>query len=421
MSKSWDETQFSERSIRYLETRPKSERSPLGQFLTPKSLRDSLVQMVQLKPGMRVLDPGVGTGEFLLSCQQLEPNLYLEGWDIDPIVADVARQLIPEAVIKTKSALEFESEESFDLVIGNPPYFEISNMDKTLRLKFQDVIGGRPNIFALFFKVGISLLKPGGQLAFVVPPSMNNGAFFSKLRSYILENASIETLRIFNDSKLFLDAQTAVQLIVLKKGKKGNRHTVDLGALGRSGSERIIFVENPKELEAEFESRTTLWNLGYEANTGTLVWNQHKENLCKKAEPGSVPLIWAHNITDAKYIVLDENHPKKLQHVKVKQSSVGPAIVLNRITGGVGQGNLKCALIPAGQMFIGENHVNVIRARKQVNQVVDWEKLLELLRSPGINQRVQRLTGNTQISSVELTHFLPLDYEHSDLFSERLF
>jgi len=377
--------------------------------------------MVGLEPGMRVLDPGVGTGEFLLSCQQEEPNLYLEGWDIDPQVVEVARQLVPEAVIKNKSALEFENEESFDIVIGNPPYFEIKNLDKDLKLKFQDVIGGRPNIFALFFKVGISLLKSGGKLAFVVPPSMNNGAFFSKLRRYILENARIENLKIFNDSKLFLDAQTAVQLIVLQKGRKGNSHTVDLGALGRSGSERVIFVENPKELMAEFESRTTLWNLGYEANTGTLVWNQHKEDLLKETKPGSAPLIWAHNITDAKHIVLDESHPKKPQYVKVEESFVGPAIVLNRITGGVGQGNLKCALIPAGHFFVGENHVNVIRARKGVNQVVDWEVLLELLRKPGINQRVQRLTGNTQISSVELTHFLPLDYDHPDHFPERLF
>ena len=69
--------ELSDLTIEYLRNRPKEERSPLGQFITPKSLRDALLDQIKLSDGMKVLDPGVGTGEFLYSCNTHANNLYL--------------------------------------------------------------------------------------------------------------------------------------------------------------------------------------------------------------------------------------------------------------------------------------------------------------------------------------------------------
>ena len=413
--------QYSSLTLKYLESRPKEERSPLGQFITPKKLREALVKEIGLESGMKVLDPGVGTGEFLSTCAKFTDNLTLEGWDVDSKVVEVAKQLVPNATFKVQSALEQDWSEDFDIVIGNPPYFEMRNLESSLRLKYQNVIGGRPNIFSLFFMVGLGALKKGGRLGYVVPPSMNNGAFFTKLRNYISQFSSIEYLKVFDDSKLFVDAQTAVQLIVLEKGKSSEKFILDLGKLGRTGMERQIFVENPQEYAREFDKRTTLWNLGYEATTGTLVWNQHKNELRTVPEVNCVPLLWAHNISGEREIQLNENHPKKPQYVKSLTFLTGPAIIVNRITGSVGQGSLRCAIVPEGMNFIGENHVNVIRKRKGFEQAVNWDQLLDLLRSPDINGRIQKLTGNTQISCVELTHFLPLNFEIETLNASTLF
>lgn len=413
--------QYSNLTLKYLESRPKAERSPIGQFITPKKIREALVQEMRLESGMKVLDPGVGTGEFLSTCAKFSDNLTLEGWDIDSQAAEVAKQLVPQATIKVLSALEQDWSEKFDIVIGNPPYFEMRNLESNLRLKYRDVIGGRPNIFSLFFMVGLGALKNGGRLGYVVPPSMNNGAFFSKLRNFITRNSSIEFLKVYEDSKLFVDAQTAVQLIVLEKGKKSENFILDLGKLGKTGIERQIIVEHPDDYAKEFENKTTLWNLGYEAITGTLVWNQHKEQLRISPEDGSVPLLWAHNISGERQIQLNESHPKKPQYVMSSTYLKGPAIIVNRITGSVGQGSLRCAIVPEGVNFLGENHVNVIRKRKGFEQYVDWDQLLDLLRSPEINSRIQKLTGNTQISCIELTHFLPLDFEIKTLESTTLF
>jgi hypothetical protein len=90
---------------------------------------------------------------------------------------------------------------------------------------------------------------------------------------------------------------------------------------------------------------------------------------------------------------------------------VGPAIVVNRITGSVGSGSLRCAMIPNGMDFVGENHVNVIVPQPEREQLVDWDLLLSALRKPEINERIRLLTGNTQVSATELTNWIPLDIQ----------
>jgi len=250
---------------------------------------------------------------------------------------------------------------------------------------------------------------------------MNNGAFFSRLRKFIVENSSIESLDIFTDKSHFPEVQTAVQTIILKKGEKSPKYLVKIKSPKKS---EVIFAQDAHELSAEFQSRSTLWDLGYEANTGILVWNQNKENLRSNPSGETVALVWAHNIQADATIVLDETNVKKPQYVIADRHLVGPAIVVNRIIGSVGKGSLRCALVPDGFKFVGENHVNVIRRRQDVEPAVTMEELLDLLRAPTIKKRIQMLTGNTQLSCTELTHALPLDSSlkvNSEVFENTLF
>lgn len=415
------EDQLSELSRNYLRHRPKAERSSLGQFLTPRDLRQGLLDKVDLWPGIRILDPGVGTGEFLKDCLTREPGADCHGWDIDPEALGVASQLVPSAELSLRSALDAgraqltlddpspDIDDGFDLVIGNPPYFEIRDLSAELRQRFSDVISGRPNIFSLFFKVGLDLLRPGGQLAFVVPPSMNNGAYFERLRAYILASGGIEYLKVFDDPHLFEEVQTAVQLIVIRKGEPSSKHWCDLAQLSGSTRRRKIFAESPHELAAQFEGRSTLHSLGYEAHTGTVVWNQRRDQLRQAEEPGAVPLFWAHNIdSDSDEVVLVPDHPKRPQFVVGVTPETGPAIIVNRITGSVGAGSLRCALVPPGMRFVAENHVNVVKPLFEGSELVQPAELLERLRAPAVTSGVRMLTGNTQVSATELTHWIPV-------------
>ncbi|MGH3442874.1 MAG: HsdM family class I SAM-dependent methyltransferase [Nitriliruptorales bacterium] len=393
-------------SAAYLERRPLAERKRLGQFLTPRPLRERLLDAVPLASGAAVLDPGVGTGEFLLSVRERQPTARLVGWDVDPEILAVAREVVPDAELSCRSALDADEEGAFDVVVGNPPYFQLK-LEPAARRRFGSVISGRPNIFSLFLHVGLRALRPGGHLAFVVPPSMNNGAYFQALRDFLTEQATIGFLEVHEDARQFPGAQTAVQLLVLRKGPGSQRHVFDLQATTRGPLRRTVLSEDPDELVRAFRGAATLWDLGYEAVTGTVVWNENRERLRRDPMPDAVPLVWASNIADGA-LVLDDGRTSRPQYVVASDPLSGPAIVVNRVVGAVGAASLRCALVEDGMRFVGENHVNLVVRRPDAEPAVGWKELLGLLRAPSVLPHVRRLTGNTQLSARELTHAVPL-------------
>lgn len=397
--------QLSPQTRAWLGSTTAEQRHRLGQYMTPRVLRDELLDRCDLRPGVRVLDPGVGTGEFLRSVADREPSAELHGWDVDPGVLEFAERLVPDARLTRISALDARAAPRFDLVIGNPPYFQF-RAPPSLRQRFQAVISGRVNIFALFFQVGIEALRPGGQLAFVVPPSMNNGAYFERLRETILAHCAVEHVAIRTASDLFPGAQTAVQTLVLRKGAEDTGRHVFRRSSADGGFRRTVFAEDACALATEFEGHETLFDLGYEAVTGSVVWNQHREKLRRSPSPNSVPLVWPHSIGEEFRVVSDHRRPAWIEPCRPLLS--GEAIVVNRITGSVGVGALRCALIPAGERFLAENHVNVIRQHGRFHATVRWPSLLDRLRDEGVANRMRMLTGNTQISATELTHLLPV-------------
>ncbi len=409
-----DLDQFRSETLEYIEKEDLDRRKNLGQYFTPKKIRRKLIDQLPdeflNKNGLKVLDPGCGTGEFLLSVKDRFNSPELYGWDIDEKMVNISREVVPEAEIKKTDTLKREVRDKFDLIIGNPPYYEFSP-DEGIKKKYEEVINGRLNIYGLFIYQGIKLLKEGGYLAFVNPPSMNNGAYFSKLREYIINNCNIEYLHILKDAELFHNAQQSTMLLILKKGKNHGDYVF-------RKNEIMIFSEDAEYLEKKFEDKISLREMGYTVKTGRLVWNQNKDKLTDQKE-GNIPIIWSHNITEDGLEL--ENHEKP-QYVDIDDPSVGPAIVVNRVVGKPGSGKVRAALIPEGMKFIGENHVNVIFPPKGKQarffedgsidtQNLDLKDILDQLNSNDKIEVVQSITGNTQLSKTELERLFPFDLE----------
>lgn len=402
----------------WVEQSDPKRRKRLGQYMTPAPVTAALLERVSVEAGMRVLDPGVGTGELLRAVLDRQPDVEAVGWDIDPSAVGAARRLVPEAALEARSALEAPPGEGFDLVVGNPPYFQLK-LDPPARRHFSGVISGRANVFALFFQIGLEQLKPGGTLAYIVPPSMNSGAYFEALREFITSRAVIRDLALLDGTDIFEGANTAVQLLVLRKNKTLGEGTDDFvfrREVPEDRFRRVLFTAEPETLRTEFGGRSTLWELGLEAATGQVIWNENRKRLCSTPGPGRVPLIWSHSIPAKRPSGGPKSDPVKPGKPGFydtlnggRRPLCGPAIVVNRVVGAVGRGELRAALVPEGEEFLAENHVNVIRARPGVGESVDWQRVLSSLRAPDVAGRVRLLTGNTQISARELTHLLPLD------------
>jgi len=396
---------FSAQTKEWMSKAKLKDRQSRGQYMTPRFLRSYLLDQLPIRPGDRILDPAVGTGEFLRQALDMFPGAEATGWDIDPEVLAYAKSLVPEAQLIERSALEDYRGELFDWVIGNPPYFEMK-LNEPMKSRFRDVVSGRPNIYGLFFKVGIDALKEGGTLAYVVPPSMNSGAYFKNLREYLTSANHVFSLKVFNESGLFEDAQTSVQVILIKKGPGKSKHTF-LVEGRETGARSLIFCENPSEFEKLYQGSVSLSALGYEAVTGTTVWNQHKSKLTNSPDASSLPLLYARNLgVNGIELSADERRP---QYIRDGRFFVGPAIVVNRIIGGVGKGQIKGCLIEKDYKFAAENHLNVIRPIIGLPQKVNLEVLFEMVTAPDVVLKARTLTGNTQLSATEWTHLIPLN------------
>jgi adenine-specific DNA-methyltransferase len=401
--------EFAGATTKYIEETDIKHRKSLGQYFTPRSIREALVyRLPSTIREPRVLDPGCGTGEFLITAKKYFNNPELNGWDVDKKLVGVASQLVPGANITHQDSLENKDYGQYDIVIGNPPYYEFSPSEK-IRVRFESIISGRTNIFSLFIYQGLRWLKDGGYLAYVVPPSMNNGAYFQRLREFIVQNANIEYLHVLESSKIFNGAQQSTMLLVLKKGPNRGDYVFKKNGI-------LIFSEDVKYLEKSFRNKPTLYDLGYRVKTGQLVWNQNRQLLTHESK-NAIPLIWAHNIT-TRGLQLPVVNDKKPQYAKWANYSTGPAIVVNRISGSVKSAQLRAAIIPTGMKFVAENHVNVIfppNKRQLGMNIVNTHpkvRLRDIAQQISAEEQVEiirNLTGNTQVSKTELEKLFPIN------------
>lgn len=395
-------SEFLQSSLDYTLNTPLEHRKKNGQYMTPRAVSSLLLDHLPIKAGDRVLDPAVGTGELLYAAAARVPAATYEGWDIDEAIL---KYTTPAENIRfsQKDALSIEATPEYDVIIANPPYFEFK-LDAEQKRKFLPVIGGRVNIFTLFFYQSLNLLKEGGHLGFIVPPSMNNGAYFKNLRRWLLSNAELKDLFVINKSDHFIDAQTAAQIIVFQKKKGVKEHQYVFTSTDNANqADNPIFTTDVDYLTRAWEGKKSLWDLGYVATTGSVAWNFFKGQFLTE---GGVPLIYSKDINANGTIVpnprLDDRRYLR-DGIPGKVSS--PAIVVNRITGAVGKGVLRAAIYDKGD-FYGENHVNVIMPRANAVQEISLKDLFTRITAVDAKY-LGLLTGNTQISAKELAHHIP--------------
>ncbi len=383
-------------TLRVLETVPPGERSRRGQFFTPRRLREEVLGRIPRLVRPRVLDPACGTGEFLLSAREhfVEPELYC--WEVDPKLAEIAKRVVPEAKVEVVDSLTKPFREEFDVIVTNPPYYEFRS-DGWVRERFKEVIWGRVNMYALFVYLSLRLLKPGGWLGLVVSSSMNNGAYFKKLREYVVRVADIAYMRVLDDPYVFEGVNHTFQVLVLRKAPNTGRYVFRRGGI-------LIFSERAEELKKAFEGSATLGELGYRVQTGRVVWNQHRDKLTDDPSQG-VLLVWSHNIRGGRLVLGSGRRPQYIRWGG--RVDRGPAIVVKRVTGHPKRLRLEAALVPPGVTFVAENHVNVVYPPPNAT-LEEMEEIVRQLNDPRTWEVLSYITGNTQVSKNELENLVPV-------------
>ncbi len=114
--------------------------------------------------------------------------------------------------------------EGFDVVIGNPPYVRHELLGAAQKEHWEasyQTFDGTADLFVYFFERGIRQLKPGGRLGFIVSNKWMRGGYAQKLRAYLTENCTIETMVDFGHAPIFPDADAFPCIIVVRKNLPG--------------------------------------------------------------------------------------------------------------------------------------------------------------------------------------------------------
>lgn len=400
-----DDLKLHPKTKTYLNEAPLEKRKDMGQYFTPRPIIHNLLahlpDKVRKNKGLEILDPASGTGEFLLAAEKEFKNANLEGWEIDEELADISREILPkEAEITVTNTIFNQTEKEYDLIIGNPPYYEVKQTDK-IKDVYDPILYGRTNIYSLFIYKGIRLLKDGGYLAYINPPSMNNGVYFKELRRYIANNCSIEHISIHEDSRLFEGASQPIMYFILKKNGNHNDYIFSKG-------DKTIFSEHAEYLQKEFKDKKTLQEAGYQVKTGSLEWDKKKSELREKPSIDTIPIIWSKNIVNGN-LEIGENVHSKPQYIENYEGTKGPAVAVNRVIGKPSKGILRAALIPEGMEFVGENHINLIKPVQDKKQLISMENIQKQLNSGDSVEVVKAITGNKQVSKADLQGLFPFE------------
>lgn len=129
-----------------------------------------LGSLASVENASKVLEIGTGTGLISLMLAQRNPNAEFLGIDINENAVQLTKSNFENSVFSSrlKNILQdfkiLETEERFDLVVSNPPYFEESTSDKdkiarqTVELNFKQLISKSFN-----------LLSERGILSVIIP------------------------------------------------------------------------------------------------------------------------------------------------------------------------------------------------------------------------------------------------------------
>lgn len=174
--------------------RRKGEKKSLGQVFTPAPAVESALNLVQGSP-QRIVDPACGAGDFLLHAARRWPGALLTGVEIDALACAVAgvrlRLAGVEAELRHDNALSGAWAADFDLVVGNPPW---GRTPATAEAPRSTAFPAPANAFVYFLELAARLLRPGGQMVYILPEALCKVWAYRQVRQWLLAHFAITAL-----------------------------------------------------------------------------------------------------------------------------------------------------------------------------------------------------------------------------------
>jgi type I restriction enzyme M protein len=273
-------------------------RSRAGQFFTPRSVTDLLIESLDPQPGETIIDPACGAGGFLTSAARhllangvgigklsslVSSTFY--GIDKDEYLVKLAKlhiSLLTRAHPTTiwgdslsqqngsKSLKEILPRDGFDVLVTNPPFgvrivaakpevlktFELARKwiqeRGSDRWKPTGEVRSQVPPQVLFVERCLSLLKEGGRLGMVLPESLLSNKSYRYVMEYLQQKSEIQAVIGMPES-------------LFKTSGKGGTHTKTCLVVARRRSEgnsksKVVFMAEAKWCGQDSRARTIPYN-----------------------------------------------------------------------------------------------------------------------------------------------------------------
>lgn len=329
---------------------PKSKRKKYGQFFTNMTTAKFMAALFDFdlsKPKLRILDAGAGSG--ILSVAVIDRlvhdgykgEIHLTCYEIDKQVLSLLETNLD--LVKSKYGVYYEIIEAnyitcqtfengyflddgnsvYDYIIGNPPYLKISK-DANEAKMMSSICYGAPNLYFLFWAMGIHNLKQDAELVYIVPRSWTSGAYFKQFRQYLFANCVITDMHLFESRDKVFDGESVLQETIIIKVKKTTEKPDYINITSSSTStfddvvkfsapygtivaqnQFVYLATNEKDVKVLKQVNnfdTTLPDINMPMQTGIIVDFRTREVLRNQLEDDSYPLFYSQHIKDGRVI-----------------------------------------------------------------------------------------------------------------------
>lgn len=431
---------------------PKSQRKVYGQFFTNISTAKFMASLFNFdltKQTLKILDAGAGTGilsaavidrlvregykgKIMLKCYETDEHVLpvlKMNLDLLSESLNMSYEIINENYITCQSfdseSLFSQNRDVYDYIIGNPPYLKIPK-DAPEAKKMSKVCHGAPNLYFLFWAMGIYNLKPGHEMVYIIPRSWTSGAYFKSFRKYLFSCCSITDIHLFESRDKVFNGESVLQETIIIKIKKTLEKSdfINITTSSTSSFDDIMSFKAPYDtvvapnkfvylVTNEQDARVldtinhfdnTLPDMNMRMQTGLIVDFRTREVLRDKMEDGAYPLFYSQHIKNGRVIwpLGKEGEVIKTDRIAFLQEN-GDFLMVKRFTSKEENRRLQCGIYLkqwyANYPYIStQNKINFIKCD---SPCVAYG-LYVILNSTLYDKYYRILNGSTQVNSTEI-------------------
>lgn len=297
-----------------LEKNGQDKKSGAGQYFTPRSLIQAMVDVACPQIGETVCDPACGTGGFLLAAydymkpqssdkakQDFLRNNALHGYDNTALVVTLASMNLylhgigtDRSPIICQDSLEKAPSTLVDVILANPPFG--TRPAGSVEIDRQDFYVETKNNQLNFLQHMMVMLKNGGRAAVVLPDNvLFEGGAGETIRKELLKNFNLHTILrlptgIFyaqgvKANVLFFTKGTSTKDIWFFDYRTGVKHTLATNPMLRHHLDEFVECYKADNISA----RTETYNAETNPNGR---WRKYDVDEVMKRDKTSLDISW---------------------------------------------------------------------------------------------------------------------------------